>query len=246
MRVLYLDIETSPIEAYTWGLWQQNVAINQIIKPTQMLSFAAKWRGKKNKLFFSTHHNGQAEMREAAHNLLDEADVLVTFNGLKFDVPHLKREFVEAGMTPPSPWKDLDLCNVVKRQFRFPSNKLQYVSTALGLDGKVQHSGFSLWTDCLAGDEKAWAQMRKYNIQDVVLLEELHDRIMPYIHNHPHYGLHTDPDKQTCARCGSTKLQRRGWAYTGLGKYRRYQCTGCGGWSRGKKAVDMVDVRGIQ
>lgn len=247
MKVLYLDIETSPIEAYTWGLWNQNIGLPQIIKPTSMLSFSAKWRGQKNKLYFDIHDSdGSTGMVDAAHGLLDEADVLVTWNGKTFDEPHLKREFVERGLTPPSPYKHLDLYQVVKRQFRFPSNKLQYVSTALGLKGKVQHTGFDLWIKFMQGDEKARQLMRKYNIQDSVLLEEMHDRILPYIHNHPHYGLFTsDPSRPTCSNCGSNHLQARGYQVTEVGRYPRFQCQGCGKWLRGKKRVDGIDVRGV-
>lgn len=247
MKVLYLDIETSPIEAYTWGIWQANIGINQIIKPTEVISFAAKWRGKKNKMYFDIHDSdGHTGMVDAAHGLLDEADVLVTWNGKTFDEPHLKREFVTAGMKPPSPWKHLDLMQVVKRQFKFPSNKLQYVSTALGFEGKVQHTGFDLWVRFMAGDPKARALFKKYNIQDVVLLEDIHDRILPHIPNHPHYGLYSDGSRPVCQNCESTHLQRRGWATTSVGKYPRFQCQDCGKWHKGKKAEGFVEMRGIQ
>lgn len=245
MKVLYLDIETTPIEAYTWGLWNQNIGINQIAKPTQMLSFAAKWRGEKRKIFHSLFTDGKEDMVAAAHELLDECDVLGTWNGKRFDEPHLKREFIEAGLTPPSPFKSLDLLVTAKQQFYFPSNKLQYVSTALGLKGKVSTGGFDLWLKCMSGDEKAQNLMRRYNIQDVVLLEELHDKLLPWIKGAPNQGLYVDADAPICPRCASEHLQRRGYETTGLGKYRRYHCQDCGGWSRGKKAVELMDVRGI-
>lgn len=247
MRVLYLDIETTPLQVYTWGLFDQTVGIGQIIKPTQMLSFAAKWRGERRKMFYSQWSEGQDGMVEAAHELLDKADVLVHYNGNRFDEPHLRREMLTAGLAPPSPYRSLDLCNVVKRQFKFPSNKLAYVTSALGLNTKLDTGGFDLWIQCLAGDAKARKRMEKYNIQDVVILEELHDRILPYIQNHPHYGLYSEnPGSRVCSRCGSAKLQARGYQMTQVGKYRRYQCTACGGWSRGKKALDYVDIRGAQ
>jgi DNA polymerase III epsilon subunit-like protein len=108
-----------------------------------------------------------------------------------FDGKHLAREFLEAGLNPPSPYKDIDLMLAVKRQFRFPSNKLQYVATRLGLGGKVQHSGHELWVRCLAGDDAAWEEMRAYQVQDVDLLIPLLERLKPWIPNYPHMACMT-------------------------------------------------------
>jgi len=84
-------------------------------------------------------------------------------------------------MTPPSVVKDLDLMSIVKANFRFPSNKLDYVAQALGVGSKVKHSGFDLWIGCMAGKESSWREMKKYQIQDVVLLEELYQVLLPWL-----------------------------------------------------------------
>ena len=181
MKILMLDIETTPLQVYTWGLWDQNIGINQIIKPTEMMCFGAKWQGKKTVTFKSVHHDGKKAMLEELHSMMEEADALVGWNSAAFDHKHIKREFLENGMAPPSIVKDLDLMSVVKANFKFPSNKLDYVAQALGVGSKVKHSGFQLWIDCMAGDDKAWREMKKYQIQDVVLLEELYRVLLPWL-----------------------------------------------------------------
>ena len=180
MKILYLDIETTPIKAWVWGLWDQNVAINQIIEPTEMLCFGARWHGKKNVIFKSVHHDGKEAMLEELHKLMDEADVLVGWNSAAFDHKHINREFLENGLQPPSPVKDLDLMSVVKANFQFPSNKLDYVAQALGVGAKVKHSGFQLWIDCMEGNDKAWKEMKRYQLQDVNLLVDLYDILLPW------------------------------------------------------------------
>ena len=180
MKTLYLDIETTPIKAYVWGLWDQNVSINQIIEPTEMLCFGARWGGSKKVIFKSVHHDGKKAMLEELHKLMEEADVLVGWNSAAFDHKHINREFLENGMAPPSTVKDLDLMSVVQANFQFPSNKLDYVAQKLGVGAKVKHSGFQLWIDCMAGDEKAWKEMKKYQIQDVNLLIDLYDILLPW------------------------------------------------------------------
>lgn len=246
-RLVTLDIETSPNLAHVWGLWDQNVGLNQLLDSGQVICFAAKWYGKPRVEFYSDHHDGHEDMVAQAHRILDEADAVCHFNGARFDIPWLQREFVEAGLTPPSPFKQVDLLKTVKRQFRFPSNKLQYVSTKLGLPGKVQHSGHDLWVKCLAGDDKAWSLMRKYNKQDVVLTEALYDRLHPWITGLPNLSLFVDEgaDSLSCPACGGSQVQRRGTATTQLGRYPRFQCQSpeCGRWLRGKRAEFMADLR---
>lgn len=180
MKILMLDIETTPMQVYAWGLWDQNITIDQIIKPTEMLCFGARWYGKKNVIFKSVHHDGKQAMLEELHALMEEADILVGWNSAAFDHKHINREFIENGMLPPSPVKDLDLMSVTKANFQFPSNKLDYVAQKLGVGAKVKHSGFQLWLDCMAGDDKAWKEMKKYQLQDVNLLIDLYDILAPW------------------------------------------------------------------
>jgi uncharacterized protein YprB with RNaseH-like and TPR domain len=181
MKILLLDIETTPMQVYTWGLWDQNIGINQIIKHTEMMCFGAKWLGKKQVTFKSAHHHGKQEMLETLHEMMNEADILVGWNSAAFDHKHIRREFLEAGLTPPSDTKDLDLMSIVKANFLFPSNKLDYVAQKLGVGAKVKHSGFELWIDCMAGNDKAWREMKKYQIQDVELLDKLYAVLLPWL-----------------------------------------------------------------
>jgi uncharacterized protein YprB with RNaseH-like and TPR domain len=180
MKTLFLDIETTPLQVYTWGLFDQNISIDQIIKSTEMLCFGARWLGDKKVIFKSAHHDGKKAMLEELHKLMDEADVLVGWNSAAFDHKHINREFLENKMAPPSPTKDLDLMSITKANFLFPSNKLDYVAQKLEVGAKVKHSGFRLWIDCMNGDDKAWKEMKKYQIQDVNLLVELYDILLPW------------------------------------------------------------------
>lgn len=244
MKILFLDIETSPNLAYVWGLWDQNVAINQLESSTEMLCFGARWHGEKKVTFRSSHHHGKEEMLKEVHRLLDEADVLVGWNSKGFDSKHLKRELLQAGMLPPSPYKEMDLMLAVKSQFKFPSNKLDYVAQTLGVGSKVKHSGFELWRSCMAGDNKAWAEMKKYQIQDVDLLVDLYEILKPWIPGHPNRALH-DGLEEGCVTCASQNLQRRGVSRSASGTYQRFQCQDCGKWQRGPISINKTLTRAI-
>lgn len=231
MKTLYLDIETSPNLAYVWSFWRENIPLERLVETGQVMSVSWKWRGERPVTFVSDHNPGHGGMLRATHEVLSEADLVVHYNGKTFDIPHLNREFLLAEMAPPAPYAQLDLLQQVRKQFRFPSNKLAHVSEALGLEGKVKHSGFNLWVRCMAGEASAWREMEEYNKRDVVLLEELHDRLGGWLPGAPNARL-VEGNDEVCPQCGSGELRREGHSYTQLGKYQRFQCKSCGAWSR--------------
>lgn len=241
-KILFLDIETSPNIVYTFGLRNVFVGIDQIIESTRMMCFAAKWLGDPKVIFHSEHDaGGRPAMAAAAHALLDECDVLVHWNGQSFDTKHLNREFLEHGLTPPSPFKQVDLLLAARKQFRFPSNKLAYVSEALGLTGKESTGGFSLWPAYMAGETKALKKMRTYNERDVTLLEELMDILLPWIPNMPHRHLYGGTGD--CQVCGHDTVVADGLYRTPLSVFQQFKCGSCGSWSRSSKRIGGTKIQ---
>lgn len=244
MKCLLLDIETAPNLCHTWGLWQQNVGLPQIIKGGYTMCWAAKWLGEKDIYFNSIHQSTPKAMLKQIHRMLNEADAVIHYNGTKFDIPTLNREFILHGLTPPAPYRQIDLLRTARSQFKFASNKLDYVANFLGLGTKTKHRGHQLWIDCMAKDPSAWEEMTEYNINDVILLEAVYAVLKPWIKNHPNQNLYSEGE-HVCPNCGGLHLQRRGTSYTISGKYQRYQCKGCGSWSRSvKKISTSVTIRG--
>lgn len=247
-KILTLDIETSPILAYTWGLFNQNLSLAQIVDPTRVICFAAKWAHEEDPMFWSEFHDGQEAMIQAAYDLLDEADVVITYNGNSFDLPHLEREFAEAGLLSPSPVQSIDLFRSIKQSMKFVSHKLAFITERFKLTGKMQHDGFELWLGCLAGDYRSWETMRDYNVQDVVTTEELYYEVLPFIKDHPSFTLYYDKntalDEGVCPKClTGDAVQKRGFAYTKRRKYQRYQCQDCGSWFRGTRSEHGVVIQ---
>lgn len=241
MRTLVLDIETAPHLGWVWSLWDQNVSLSQVEQVGSVLCWAAKWSDKRQVLFASDHHDGHQSMLEQVWELLDEADVVVGYNSKNFDLKHLAREFLVAGMPPPSPWQDVDLLPAVRRRFKFMSNRLDHVAQQVGLSGKLAHSGFDLWRGCMDGDPKAWATMRRYNIQDVRLTEKLWEVLTPWLPAGPNRAL----TGGGCPRCGHWELIRRGSYRTSTAEWQSLQCKGCKGYSRVARADRRAELRAI-
>lgn len=239
MKILLLDIETSPNVAHVWGLYRQNIAISQLIDSSFVMCWAAKWLGSDEMLFGSVR-KGKKKMLSRIYALLEQADAVVHYNGSRFDIPTLNKEFLLGGLTPPASFQQIDLLKTARQQFKFPSNKLDYVAKALNVGGKLVHAGHQLWVDCLAGKEEAWKQMEEYNKNDVLLLEKVYYKLLPWIKNHPNVSVYNDTP-HSCVVCGSTALNKRGFHYTSVAKYQRYQCKDCGAWSKSKTGTTVKE-----
>ncbi len=233
MKILLFDVESAPLTVYSWGLWNQNLSIDKIIDSSFVMCWAAKWLGEDTMYFDSVKKSGKKKMLQKLYKLLEEADAVVHFNGSKFDVPLVNKEFLLQGWSPPAPFQQIDLLRTARQRFKFPSNKLDYIAKALNVGGKTKHAGFSLWVDCLAGKGEAWSSMEEYNKNDVVLLEKVYYKLLPWIKNHPNCSLYNNA-AAVCPTCGSGALIKRGYYYTSTVKYQRHKCSSCGAWSRVK------------
>lgn len=237
-KVLIFDIETSPIIAHVWDIWDQNVALNQIDTDWHVLSWSAKWLGE-NKIMYMDQRNApnienDKNILKEIWKLLDEADVVITQNGIKFDVPKLNARFIMHGFQPPSPFRHIDVYRVGKKHFNFTSHKLEYMTGKLCKKyKKLKHKrypGHELWKQVLLGNQDAWKEMEKYNKYDVLSLEELYEIMRPW-DNTINFNIYHDDNEYVCD-CGSTKFINKGYAYTETAKYRRYKCKQCGKASR--------------
>jgi uncharacterized protein YprB with RNaseH-like and TPR domain len=235
IKVLLFDIETAPNLGYIWGKWEQNVIEN--VSDWYILSFAYKWLGEKNVKHYSLpdfkpyskQKENDSELCRKLHELISEADVVVAHNGDEFDLKKANARFLLHGLKPPTPYKTIDTLKVARRHFQFDSNKLDDLAKYLGLGRKLPHTGFHLWKGCMAGDLKSWRTMIKYNMNDVILLEKVYTKLLPWI-TFPIVR----PENGKCRNCESRRLQKRGLSAIKAGWRQRYQCQDCGAWSRGE------------
>lgn len=244
-KILLLDCETSPIRAFVWGLWDNNVALNQIDRDWYLLSAAWKWLGEKHVTVVGPvstedkHEGAEYAILSAIHPYLDKADIVVGHNAKAFDVKKLNAKFIEYGFAPPSPYRIVDTLLEARKHFKMSSNKLDYLANLLGFGNKIK-TDFDLWKGCMAGDLKSWANLLKYNIKDVKLLEKIYLALRPWMTNHPNLGVYHDGKIEgtdvVCGKCGGIHIQWRGYATTNLSKFRRFQCLSCGGWGRSRVA----------
>lgn len=229
-KVLFVDIETRPMLGYFFGIWEQNIGINQIAEDTETIAWSAKW-AHEDKLYYSDCRNNKKAKAflKPIWELLDQADIVVWHNGDKFDFKHLNTAFVLADLGLPSPYRKFDTLKVVRKYFAFPSYKLEYVAKRFKCknlkSGHKKFPGMELWLQCLVNNLAAWKEMEHYNKQDVRVLEEVYYKLIPY-DTSINFAVFNNGE-HICS-CGSKELRNKGTTITNNGVYQRFKCKKCG------------------
>lgn len=204
-KILIFDLETSPELGYVWGRFKQFLAPVQVKQRSFLLTWSAKWVGEDKVMadaipnYRETPQGGYKEQDDfeivsSIWRLLDECDVAVAHNGLRFDFPYLNSRFAYHGLGMPSPYKAVDTCKIAKKYFRFPANSLKELGIYFGIETPKLDTNFQLWIDCMEGSKEAWEYMVEYNVYDVKLLEEVYMKVRPYDKAAPNLGLYYTGD----------------------------------------------------
>lgn len=248
-RILFIDIETSPLEVMCWGLFDQNIGLNQVIKDSSVLSWAAKWSNEDKVMYMDTRAEkdprNDINIIKDIWLLLDEADIVIGQNHKRFDIKRLNAKFKEYKLGPPSSYKTIDVLTLNKKNFAYTSNKLEYITNKYNIEyTKLSHSdfpGMSLWTECLKGNKKAWNSMEKYNKHDVLSLEEYYNGVKAW-DNSINFNVYTDSVINTCT-CGNKSFKKNGFHYTSTGKFQRMKCSKCGHETKDKVNLFSKDKK---
>jgi RNase P subunit RPR2 len=241
-KILIFDLESSPMISYHFQMWKVNISLGQVIEKPHLITWAAKWFGDSNIISdkLTTDEalkNDDSRITKSLWELMNEADILVAHYGNGFDIPLANARFAIHGLPPLSPYKSVDTKAVASKHFNLYSNKLDAIAELFGLEGKIQ-TDFSLWRGCMEGDQRSIDLMETYNKQDVVVLEHVYVKLLPYITNHPNAALYSDSDEKVCTRCGGTHLTLLEKQHkTSVSSFVTYRCDDCGAISRERKTA---------
>lgn len=234
-KIVFLDIETAPRVAYVWSFFKENISPKQVLDHGRIMSYVCIDADDNMSGAYCADDDDKA-ITELLIQELDAADIVVGHNLDKFDRGTIYGRAAIHGIKPPSPYKIVDTYKIAKKEFNFPGNSLEYLCKVFNVKHQkkdhAKYPGWTLWIECLKGNDEAISEMMEYNEYDVLAVRDLYYKMLPYISNHPNVGVFQEEDVQTCPKCGSKHLHSRGYTVTNVGKYKKYQCQDCGGWSR--------------
>lgn len=252
-RVLVLDIETLPGRKRFWRMGEEDWSIESIIDDWMLLGWAAKWLFQPTHMSQiltpkEAHERNDKRLAESLWKLLDKADVVIAHNGDNFDLPKINYRLLIHDMLPPSPYQTVDTKATASKVFGSTSNKLDWLAQKLGV-GRKNHTDYSLWVRCEAGEPDALKYMQEYNILDTYVLEDVYVKLRPWI-KHPNMSMFSiaDPDKLVCGRCTSDDLDLIGTYPAKKGEaslFDTYRCNHCGGLVRAAKAKRIYKSRAV-
>jgi len=235
-KILLFDLETAPLRVFTFGLFDQNIGLNQIDRDWFLLAFSAKWLGKPAVYYADQSKEDDVtndkRLLKMLWHLLDEADVVISQNGRSFDEKVANARFIISGFPPLRKYKHIDTKVLAKRRFRFTSNKLEYLAKALDVPvKKMAHKkfpGFELWAEVLKGNQEAWAEMKAYCMADTLALEGVYEKLAPWGIGVNLNAYHSENEYR--CQCGSLDFEKKDFERTPTGKHIRLICKKCGAW----------------
>jgi hypothetical protein len=230
-KILCFDLELAPLILQGWGLYDQNFGLNQIQQDWFILSFAAKFLDEDEIHYFDQRNtnpiSNDLELVEKLYKLVDQSDVVLGHNLLKFDLRKLNSRFIYHKMMPLPPKQTIDTLKIARKHFSFTSNKLEYLAKFLDCQEKSRHHSFSghdLWSQCLSGSQEAFKEMEAYNKQDIITTIEVYNRLASF---DPTINFQAYQQKRVCT-CGSTEFHKNGLKYLKSGIYQIHRCFKCG------------------
>ncbi len=236
-KILFYDLETTPLQAWVWGCGEQYVRHQQLVKGRQrhgIICVTYCWNDNKPAKIIDWGYEEQdtGKVVEEFDAIIKTADMTIGKNSDRFDTKMLNTARMFAGLPGMPQWTKYtdDLEKQMRKYFRLPSNALDYISNQLGYGGKIKME-LDNWIDIVEKNEnglKAFKKMLKYGKKDVVDTRNLWNQLSE--HFEPRWNqANFQGDKIACKYmdCGSTDLYINKTTYNRNNKFYEYHCSVC-------------------
>lgn len=228
-RILLWDIETTNLTA-TFGV---------------ILCIGYKWRGESKPKIITILDDEHRDMLDDKRlvkrfaEIFEQADWHVTWFGIGFDLKMLNSKLIQHGLKPLPPKPHIDLWKTARSKFKLHSNRLAVWEEFLGTSQKKTPITFEAWRRAALGDRKALRQVKEHCEIDVQVLEEVYERMKPWVDEEPRLQLVSAASDSACPSCGDLNITKRGYKVAATRIYQQYVCRVCGKWFRSKKAAKV-------
>lgn len=248
--ITFIDIETLPHISFHYPVWKTNLSDSCRLRDSALLSFAYKFLGDEDVKYEGLTPQQCVDYDDfdlvlKAWSVLDNSDVIVAHNGVRFDAKELNKYFIKYGLIPPSPYKVIDTLQMAKSKFRMTFNSLSHLARYLGVTHKLDSGGNENIKKILQGDAQALEKNREYNIGDIVTLEEVYEKLRTWDNGGVNLAVMQDENLvgMLCSHCGSDDIipLDSKFIYTPQQKYSAFRCNSCKAVLRSNTKVGKVN-----
>ncbi len=252
-KIVICDIETIPNLPEALKVWTQlSDYPGRTLKAdiTSIICFGYRVYGERKKAqvislwdyptTWNRNVNNDYPLVKAIHSILKDADILVTHNGKRFDMPFINtrimyhmRHTPNHGLSLLPNMPHVDTCKIAKNHLFLFNNRLNTLGKFLNLGEKKDTGGWDLWVEVYHRNKKSMQKMSRYCARDVDLTCEVFSVLKAVAKDMPNLGMYSK--NKVCTKCGSTEVIARGPRPTKTRIVQTYRCKTCGSWSQQTK-----------
>lgn len=232
IKRLFYDLEVSYNIVKSWRIgYDIKLSADNIIQERAIICVAYKWEGDRKVNYLTWDRGDDRELVLKFAEIINSADEVIGHNSDKFDNKWFRTRCLYHGVSLTPYLQSIDTLKEAKKLFLFNSNRLDYISKYLGAKGKIDSGqGLELWDDIiLRNNRRSLKKMVEYCKNDVYILEEVFQKLNPYLKNKITKTIRLEGDGIKCVECSSTNIKKVKLRISAAGRYtQQYQCKDCG------------------
>ncbi len=247
-RVLFYDIETSPLQAWIWSCGKQYIGHKNLTKDYNkygIICITYCWNDDKPAkcIDWGYHEQDTGRVIQQFDEIIKQSDFTIGKNSDRFDTKMINAARMLNGLPGLPNWTKYtdDLERQMRRYFRMPSQSLDYISSQLGLGGKIKME-MQDWIDIVEKNdngEKSLAKMIKYGKKDVIDTRALWFKLAEHFDSKWNQAAYVGERVCKHMDCGSANLKKNGTRLSGKIRYQEFFCLDCGRYA-GKCTISTI------
>lgn len=236
-KILFYDLESSPLKAWVWGCGKQVVRHAQLDRHHSrygIICVTYCWNdgGPVQSIDWGYEEQDTRKVIQEFDEIIKQADMTIGKNSNRFDTKMINAARMFSGLPGLPEWTESkdDLEVQMRKYFRLPSQSLDYISGQLGLGGKIKME-FNDWVNIVEKNEDgrtSFDKMITYGKKDTEDTRTIWNLLSQHFDSKWNQGVF-EGVKLMCkhADCGAERVRKAGTTMVGQTLYQRYRCSTC-------------------
>ena len=165
----------------TWRVGQKiNISHDSIIQERAIICICYKWEGEDKVHSLEWNKGDDKALLVKFARAIDSADEVIGQNSDSFDIKWVRTRCLFHDIPISVKFNSIDTLKMARAGFNFNSNKLDYMSKFLCMEGKIK-TEYDMWKKILLNnDRKSLQDMVTYCKEDVIQLEKVYEKLQKF------------------------------------------------------------------